>query len=170
MANMMQQQLKKLKTYWGYSNAHFDYDKLHLYKTSGTKIRIFHSGLSGGFVGEGYTPSQKESYALLTNDELVLNKGDQFRLANQIQVWESVKKALSGLVSHVGVVGSPSPATINITVDAPVNIAGNADASTVKELDKFGKKIANETLSRLQSAMGQRGYSSRVSQGAMKKL
>ena len=164
--------LKKLRTYWGYPNAHMDYDNMHLYKTSGTKKKIFHSGLAGGFVGDDYTPSQKESYALLSNDELVLNKKDQFRLANQIQVLDTVKKAFDGLFASASVgdyVGSGVNA-ININVEAPVVVNGNADDDTVNKLTKFSRQIANETLNRLESAMGQRGYSSRVAQNALKKL
>ena len=168
--------LKTLKTMWSYGKAHLEWDskekKFHLHKYGGTssKWQIFHDGLSAGFVGSYVpTPKQNETYALLQKGELVLNRADQKRLGIQMQALAFLteglhRTGLSGVNS-----GTLGMRDIVVNVQAPVTIEGNADANTVKALRKYGDYISGQTLSKLQSAMNRRGYTSRVTTNAMKK-
>lgn len=163
--------MKTLKTYHGYGGAVYDYKNNHLYKDKNKKVKIFHAGLSAGFVGDGYTPKQNESYNLLKSDELVLNKKDQFKLMSQLQALETMQKVFKKFDVDTDKMNriANSGGGINITVEAPVTINGNADADTVKKLDAFGDKIASKTLDKLQRTLGQRGFSGKTASYAQKR-
>jgi len=137
---------------------------------TGIQPKTHHSGLKTGFTGDGASLKQNEVYRLLTDDELVLNRADQFRLANQLLIGDSIKNAYSDLLktsspTKTGV----SPASINLTINAPVTISGNATPEAMKELDKFGEKIGDDVFDRLTDALRLNGISTGAKLNVRKK-
>ncbi|MGF6375125.1 DNA repair exonuclease SbcCD ATPase subunit/transposase-like protein [Clostridiales Family XIII bacterium PM5-7] len=167
--------LEELHGYYGYPNAHLDWNKttkkfeLHRKKGTAAAYKVFHSGLGGGFVGDTYMPTKKQSetYALLKNDELVLNKNDQDRIGLQLQTLSMLTESIKGILPTNSV--SNNNQSTGIEINIPINIDGNATGDTVRALRSASNQIANETLSKVTEAMNQRGYNSRVGSNAMRR-
>ena len=169
--------LTKLKRKWGYGDAHIEWDGStpHLYKTAGKseKWQIFHDGYTRGYVGQSgatYTPDakQRELLALLEAGELVVNKTQQGYLLSQLQTLQTLSDGLRKLQLDSVPGETYGVGEINLTVEAPVTITGSVDADVLRELEKFGDKISDKTLEKLEKAMGMQGYHSRTGKNARK--
>lgn len=169
--------LTKLKRKWGYGDAHIEWDGStpHLYKTAGKseKWQIFHDGYTRGYVGQSgatYTPDakQRELLALLEAGELVVNKTQQGYLLSQLQTLQTLSDGLRKLQLDSVPGDTYGVGEINLTVEAPVTITGSVDADVLRELEKFGDKISDKTLEKLEKAMGMQGYHSRTGKNARK--
>lgn len=137
--------------------------------STGIQPKTHHSGLAAGFTGTGASLKQNEVYRLLTDDELVLNRQDQFRIANQLVIGDSIQKAYSNLLKSVSLPSATTSASINLTVNTPITISGNADQGTVKELDKFGERIGDDVFDRLTDALRMNGISTGAKLNVRKK-
>lgn len=127
-----------------------------------------HSGLASGFTGDGYSAQQNEVWRLLTDDELVLNKADQFRIGRNMEILESIKSSYANLNKSIDIpISSVSP-NIEIVIDAPITIQGNATADVINQLDKFTDKIANTTFDRLNEALRRNGMFTSAATNARK--
>lgn len=126
-------------------------------KTGGI-IPAHHSGLATGFTGDGADLKQHEVYRLLTDDELVLNRNDQMRLANQLGVLESITSTYGGMLSKVSPQNMVSaPSTIELSVNTPITIEGGATPEAIKQLNKVGEQIADNAIERLNDALRMNG-------------
>lgn len=170
--------LTKLKRKWGYGDAHIEWDGStpHLYKTAGKseKWQIFHDGYTRGYVGQSnatYTPDakQRELLALLEAGELVVNKTQQGYLLSQLQTLQTLSDGLRKLQLDSVPGDTYGIGEINIEVNAPITIEGNANADTIKELEKFKKNLSNDVLGEVTSAMKRKGYGRNTAVNARKK-
>ena len=126
-------------------------------KTGGI-IPAHHSGLATGFTGDGADLKQHEVYRLLTDDELVLNRSDQMRLANQLGVLESITSTYGGMLNKVSPQNMVSaPSTIELSVNTPITIEGSATPEAIKQLNKVGEQIADNAIERLNDALRMNG-------------
>lgn len=126
-------------------------------KTGGI-IPKHHSGLATGFTGDGADLKQHEVYRLLTDDELVLNRSDQMRLANQLGVLESITSTYGGMLNKVSPQNMVSaPSTIELSVNTPITIEGSATPEAIKQLNKVGEQIADNAIERLNDALRMNG-------------
>lgn len=123
-------------------------------------VVVKHSGLQTGFVGDTPTPKQNERFALLTNDELVLNTTDQKRLANQVKISESLIKAYrSNSLLARGIKGVNQPSNVELVNNTNINIEGNVDKDVMKKLESYGDMISDKTLNRIGEALNIKGVS-----------
>lgn len=126
-------------------------------KTGGI-IPKHHSGLATGFTGDGADLKQHEVYRLLTDDELVLNRSDQMRLANQLGVLESITSTYGGMLNKVSPQNMVSaPSTIELSVNTPITIEGSATPEAIRQLNKVGEQIADNAIERLNDALRMNG-------------
>ena len=126
-------------------------------KTGGI-IPAHHSGLATGFTGDGADLKQHEVYRLLTDDELVLNRNDQMRLANQLGVLESITSTYGGMLNKVSPQNMVSaPSTIELSVNTPITIEGSATPEAIRQLNKVGEQIADNAIERLNDALRMNG-------------
>lgn len=112
-----------------------------------------HSGLAAGFTGNGADLKQHEVYRLLTDDELVFNRKDQMRLANQLQILDTIKSTYSGMANSTNIQNIASPASVELTINAPINIEGNASADTVKQIQKALENTSNIAIDKINNAL-----------------
>ena len=168
-------QLKLLKTYYGYGNAHLEAaknGKFNLYKTAGknAKWQIFHDGISAGYTGADYVPSakQNELLALLKKGELVFNQDNQRRLLSQLQAVETFRKAFKDITPSSIAQTSYNASPISMG-GITIQVYGNATQDTVQALRKEAENISNMTMNKLQSAMLQKGYASGAARGTFKR-
>ena len=168
-------QLKLLKTYYGYGNAHLEAaknGKFNLYKTAGknAKWQIFHDGISAGYTGADYVPSakQNELLALLKKGELVFNQDNQRRLLSQLQAVETFRKAFKDITPSSISQTSYNASPISMG-GITIQVYGNATQDTVQALRKEAENISNMTMNKLQSAMLQKGYASGAARGTFKR-
>lgn len=171
----LEAQLKSLKTYYGYMNAHLvegKNGKYHLYKTAGknAKWQIFHDGIGAGYAGADYVPTakQNELLALLQKGELIFNKENQNHLLSQLQSIENFQKAFKGLTGSSISQNSYTSSPVSVG-GVTINVYGNANQDTVKALRKEAENISNMTLDKLQTAMQQKGYASGAARGTFKR-
>jgi len=127
-----------------------------------------HDGLATGFTGNGADQKQHEVYRLLTDDELVFNREDQLRIASQLQVLDTVKKSFSNLAK--GTIAQPSQTnqTIELVINAPITIQGNATTDVVEKIEKAIDSSADKALSKLNEALRINGVHSRASSNLRK--
>lgn len=171
----LEAQLKSLKTYYGYMNAHLvegKNGKYHLYKTAGKNVKwqIFHDGIGAGYAGADYVPTakQNELLALLQKGELIFNKENQNHLLSQLQSIENFQKAFKGLTGSSISQNSYTSSPVSVG-GVTINVYGNANQDTVKALRKEAENISNMTLDKLQTAMQQKGYASGAARGTFKR-
>ena len=129
-------------------------------------IDYHHGGLATGFAGNGANMKQHEVLSMLTDDELVLNKDDQMKLGMQLQMLSDMRSALNKMSTPDS--GIFNGGAVELNINAPVTINGNATQDTINELNKFGDHIADVTLSRLQNAMRLNGVRTSASSGSRK--
>lgn len=143
-----------------------DYDKTQA-ETKNKPI-THHSGLATGFTGDGADHKQHEVYRLLTDDELVFNREDQMRIADQLQVLDTIQSSFAKLKS--GVVAQPTQNNQNVelVINAPITIEGNASAETVDQIKKAVASTANASLDKLTEALRINGVHSRVASNVRK--
>lgn len=129
-----------------YPDINYDNNTGRWYKDKERKHPLYHNGLAGGFVGDEYTPKQNEIYALLTKDELVLNKFDQYRLGGVLQFADIAGKFIkefTGLnTSNISNVNSTTG--FNIAVNPTITINGSADRVAIAEINKAFKSIPKD--------------------------
>lgn len=128
-----------------------------------------HAGIAAGFTGNGADLKQHEVYRLLTDDELVFNREDQMRIASQLQVLDTIKSSYSNLAKNIDSQSvAAMPRAVELTVNAPVTIEGNASPDTIKQLEEFGNSIADATLTKLNDALRVNGVHSRAASNMRK--
>lgn len=128
-----------------------------------------HSGLKAGFTGDGASLKQNEVWRKLTDDELVLNKADQLKLGQDMKILESIKKSYSGLAKSTALSPiDPVVPSIEINIDSPITIEGNASSDVVKQLENYSEKLANTTLTKLNDALLRNGVRTKASSNARK--
>lgn len=125
-------------------------------------ITAHHTGLATGFVGDGADLKQHEVYRLLTDDELVFNRDDQMRIASQLQMLDTIKSSFDSLSRGVTSQPAQNNQSIELVVNAPITIEGNASSETVDEIKKALSVTAENSLDRLTDALRINGVHSRV--------
>ena len=136
-------------------------------KTGGI-LPAHHGGLATGFTGDGANLKQHEVYRLLTDDELVLNRTDQMRLMGQLNTIEAVNKTFDSVGRGKSTSINSSPTSIELSVNAPINIEGSVSKDTMKELNKVGDQIADSALNKLSEALRINGVGPRTASNARK--
>ena len=125
-------------------------------------ITAHHTGLATGFVGDGADLKQHEVYRLLTDDELVFNRDDQMRIASQLQMLDTIKSSFDSLSRGVTSQPAQNNQSIELVVNAPITIEGNASSETVDEIKKALSVTAENSLDRLTDALRINGVHARV--------
>lgn len=165
--------LAQLQAKWSYKNAFLKWNgnKAQLWKTK--NMQIFHDGLAEGFVkGDTYTPlpkKQKEVYALLQSNELVMNNRDQHMLLTKLSVLSTLTDSLKKMQLENVPNDLSSMNNITVEVNAPITIEGSADKDTIKELEKFKKNLSNDVLGEVTTAMKRRGYGANTAVNSRRK-
>ena len=168
----------ELKTIPGYENAMVSKldekgkvsQKYYKIKDKNTHKYYYHTGLQKGFVGDGASLKQNEVYRILTDDELVMNKGDQLRIGSQLEVLSKFMEAFdTSKVNHNISNIAYGRGEIKLQVNAPITIQGNVDNAVISELNKAGDKIADKALINLEEVLARSGYKVNASINAFKK-
>lgn len=137
--------------------AEYDAQTGKWYTDKTKKVPLFHNGLASGFTGNEFTPRQNEIYALLSKDELVLNKFDQLQLGEKLRTASLAEKLSNTSYLPFNSVVNNTSGDVSITVTSPITIQGNADKATTTELHKFGEKLSKTMLSDLNAAFSKKG-------------
>ena len=136
-------------------NAYKDYSSGKWYTDYTKKTPLFHNGYESGFVG-GNVPislKQNELLALLQDDELVFNKDQQERLFDGMNMFKNIVQPMNtNFASSIN-----NNNGIHLTVEAPVTITGNADSSTIQQLEKFGDSLVDKTITKLNTSFNLKG-------------
>ena len=132
------------------------------------KYKTHHSGLAAGFTGDGADLKQHEVYRKLTDDELVLNREDQIRIANQLGVLETIKSSFSSLSKSVETPQTQNNQSVELVINAPITIEGNADTQTANEIKRAIKEASDSSLERLTDALRINGVRTRTASNLRK--
>lgn len=165
----------ELATIGGYSGVGVYLDsKAGAYKLKNNGKFLWHTGLAKGFVGgknSAVPVDQNEVYRLLTKDELVLNKNDQLRLGAQLEMLGKFMETFDTSKTATKDAGKVlnNTANIELSINSPVTITGNADSTTVAQLEAFSQKTAKLALGELEGALNRSGFKVSAASNAFKK-
>lgn len=165
----------ELATIGGYSGVGVYLDsKAGAYKLKNNGKFLWHTGLAKGFVGgkNSVVPvDQNEVYRLLTKDELVLNKNDQLRLGAQLEMLGKFMETFDTSKTATKDAGKVlnNTANIELSINSPVTITGNADSATVAQLEAYSQKTAKLALGELEGALNRSGFKVSAASNAFKK-
>ncbi len=166
--SQMKALLKKLQPLYSYEGAYLVWDKNNnasLYKKGG--MEVFSSSITSVSSSGSKTSSTKKA---LKPGDLAL-KTETDRLTRQAQAITTFSDAIQGLqpsnLSNSSVISGVGQ--INLTVETPITIEGNADSSTVQQIKDVTDNIPNTTLDMLHQAMVKRGYSHPTAANAMRR-
>lgn len=138
------------------------------YADTQEETKKHHSGIAAGFTGNGADTKQHEVYRLLTDDELVFNREDQMRIASQLQVLDTIKSSYASLAKGVNnQVITPRP-SVDLTINAPITIEGNASSEVVGQIEKALENTTNAALNKLENALRINGVRTRASSNMRK--
>ena len=138
------------------------------YADTQEETKKHHSGIAAGFTGNGADTKQHEVYRLLTDDELVFNREDQMRIASQLQVLDTIKSSYASLAKGVNnQVITPRP-SVDLTINAPITIEGNASSEVVGQIEKALENTTNTALNKLENALRINGVRTRASSNMRK--
>lgn len=131
-------------------------------------IRTHHNGLATGFTGDGADLKQHEVYRRLTDDELVLNRNDQMRLASQLDMLDTIKTSFDALSKGIDTPHESIAPSIDLVVNAPITIEGNASDETVREIKQAISDVSKTSMDKLSEALRIRGVRSRAANNVRK--
>ena len=131
-------------------------------------IRTHHDGLATGFTGDGADLKQHEVYRRLTDDELVLNRNDQMRLASQLDMLDTIKTSFDALSKGIDTPHESIAPSIDLVVNAPITIEGNASDETVREIKQAISDVSKTSMDKLSEALRIRGVRSRAANNVRK--
>lgn len=138
------------------------------YAETQEETKTHHSGIAAGFTGNGADTKQHEVYRLLTDDELVFNREDQMRIASQLQVLDTIKSSYKSLAKGVNAQVITAHPAVDLTINAPITIEGNASAEVVEQIEKALENTANNALGKLENALRINGVRTRASSNMRK--
>lgn len=132
------------------------------------KYKTHHSGLAAGFTGDGADLKQHEVYRKLTDDELILNREDQIRIAEQLSTLETIKNSFASLSKGIETPQTQNNQSVELVINAPITIEGNADTQTANEIKRAIKEASDSSLERLTDALRINGVRTRTASNLRK--